>query len=282
MSDFLLKNYNGSTPIDWKYCSEEDYREIETILTNGVVFFEPFIVDDFLLKDDFEELLKIFNDKKLKDIDYSRQMNKWEEHITIPQKIIDYSVNKVKELIGCENIQYAYHMYAHHQITSDGRVPKLPLHIDWSPGAYMIDLQIGGNRDWDFVAGYKNFICKPNQAIICQPQFDFHYRPSWNNNNPDEYYQALFFHLVNKEHWSNLDNTYKTKNNKYAHNFGHNFRDSELFINFQNQRTYIFERDYIKNLGKLNIPMPPFNEIPSSEDSKSHSEKNVIPLAEKK
>ena len=31
MSDFLLKNYNGSTPIDWKYCSEEDYREIESL-----------------------------------------------------------------------------------------------------------------------------------------------------------------------------------------------------------------------------------------------------------
>jgi hypothetical protein len=278
----LLRNYPGNidTDIEWHYISKEDYMEMESILTEGVTFFDPFIIDNFYPQDMFDELVSICNSFDLSKIDYSNQMNKWEQVVNIPQKFIDYAVNKIRDALGTSDIHYAYHMYAHHQITSEGRVPKLPLHIDWAPGAYMVDLHIGGNRDWGFVARYENFITKPNQAVICQPQFDFHYRPKWNSQDTDEYYQALFFHLVNRNNWSIPNESIKQNrsdhlNSKY--NFGIDFRETEIFKNFQEQRNLIFNRLYTRSMMAKGLPLPPWDEIPSEQDTNIHQRKGVIP-----
>lgn len=275
----LLKNFpEDIEDIDWTFCSKEDYIELENIMTDGVVFFEPFLVENFYPEDMFDELVELLTSNKLENIDYSHQMNKWEEGVEIPQKFIDYAVEKIKTLLGCEDIIFGYHMYAHHQLTSDGRVPKLPLHIDWSPGPYMIDLHIGGNRDWGFVARYKEFITKPNQAIICQPQFDYHYRPSWSSEDPSDYYQALFFHLINKNHWSRkplAPGVDRPKELEVSNKFGQHFRESEKFINFQKQRRQIFEKYYLKSLYNGDAPDIPWDETPTKEDSQVHQRKGV-------
>jgi hypothetical protein len=280
----LLKNFPGNlNEIDWRFSSPKEYLEVEEIMTNDVVFFEPFLVEDFYPQDMFDELVEILTSNNLKDIDYSHQMNKWEQGVEIPQKFIDYAVEKIRNLVGTEDIEFGYHMYAHHQITSEGRIPKLPLHIDWSPGPYMIDLHIGGNRDWGFVARYKNFITKPNQAIICQPQFDYHYRPAWNNDDPSEYYQALFFHLVNKNHWScktEKPGVNRPKHLEEGNEFGQYFRDSEKFGNFQRQRRYMFENYYLKSLYNSDAPDIPWEEKPTAEESNIHERKGVLPKVE--
>jgi hypothetical protein len=281
---FLLKNHPDPSSIVWKFLDKETYQEIENILTDGVVFFEPFLVDQFFPQEMFDELVEICNSNKLENIDFSYQMNKWEEGVSIPQKFFDYVVEKVKELVGTQDIVSAYHMYAHHQITDEGRIPKLPLHIDWAPGSYMVDLSLGGNREWGFVAKYENFICKPNQAVICQPQFDFHYRPPWNSDDPNEYYQAIFFHLINNNHWC-VPNDYDKQNRPQylndKYNFGITFRNSEVFHKFQNQRKHIFENIYIKNYEKLLknnvLPPIPWNEIPTKKDANIHQKKGVTP-----
>ena len=224
----------------------------------------------------FDELVSVCNSHNLSSLDFSKQMNKWEQGIEIPSQIYEYVTKKVKELTNIEDIHFQYLMYAHHQITSDGRKPKLPLHIDRAPGSYMVDLHIGGNRDWPFVARYSEFICKPNQAIICQPQFDYHYRPSWNSDNPDEYYQAIFFHLVNKNHWvkeSDFGNRSKELNSKYK--FGNDFRESKIFEDFQNQRQFIFDDLYVKTNRDLNCPRIPWDEIPSKNEEQIHTQKGM-------
>jgi hypothetical protein len=276
----LIKNHPNPDSIEWTHLDKESYMEIENILTDGVVFFEPFLVDNFYSDEDFAELVQICNSYDLKNVDYSNQMNKWEEQIQIPQKFTDMAIEKVKNLIGTEDVYEGYHMYAHHQITSEGRVPRLPIHIDWSPGPYMVDLHIGGNRDWGFVAGYTNFITKPNQAIICQPQFDYHYRPSWNNNDPNEYYQAMFFHLINLNHWVNksgndIEQRSKILNDKYT--FGNEFRQTEIFLNFQKQRSYIFGKQHFINCVSFGAPEIPFNEKPTEEDANIHEARGIIP-----
>jgi hypothetical protein len=274
----ILKNHADIDSIEWKYLDKETYVEIENILTNGVTFFEPFLVDNFYPKEMFDELVEVCNSYDLKKMDYSNQMNKWEEGVEIPQKFIDYAVQKIKRLTGINDINFGYHMYAHHQITSDGRKPKLPLHIDWAPGAYMIDLHIGGNRDWSFVARYSEFVCKPNQAIICQPQFDYHYRPSWDSENPKDFYQAIFFHLVNKNHWSRkteFTNRSKDLDNKYI--FGSEFRDMGVFAKFQNQRHFIFYDLYLNNHKNFNLSAIPLNELPSKSDQSVHDRKGIEP-----
>lgn len=280
----LYINHPDKENIDWKYLDKETYLEIESVFSNNVKFFEPFIVDNFYPQEMFDELVEICNSYDLTKVDFSHQMNKWEEGIEIPKKFMDYAVEKVKSLLEIEDVMFAYHMYAHHQITSEGRVPKLPLHIDWAPGSYMIDLQIGGNRDWGFVAKFENFVCKPNQAVICQPQFDYHYRPSWGNDDPNEYYQAIFFHLINKDHWcvpneSPFQNRSKELNQKY--NFGQYFRDTEVFNNFQNQRRYMFDKVYLEAQNALErngkLPPIPWSEVPSEEDAQVHQRKGVEP-----
>lgn len=276
----LIKNHPNPDSIEWTHLDKESYMEIENILTDGVVFFEPFLVDNFYSDEDFTELVQICNSYDLKNIDYSNQMNKWEEQIQIPQKFTDMAIEKVKNLIGTKDVYQGYHMYAHHQITSEERIPRLPLHIDWSPGSYMVDLHIGGNRDWGFVAGYTNFITKPNQAIICQPQFDYHYRPGWDNNDPDEYYQAIFFHLINSNHWVNetgngIEQRDLNVNNSYE--FGQEFRSKEIFINFQQQRRVIFDRIYYKNHQNSNAPKIKENQQPTDEDTNTHDRRAVIP-----
>lgn len=280
----ILANYEGNLDdINWEHLDKETYIEIENIFTDNVKFFDPFLVEDFYPQDMFEELLDIFSQQKLAEIDFSNQMNKWEQRINIPQKFIDYAVNRVKELLNVDDVIYKYHMYAHHQITADGRVPKLPVHVDWAPGSYMIDLHMGGNRDWGFVAGEKEFITKPNQAVICQPEFDYHYRPGWSTDNPEDFYQVLFFHLVHDSHWSNTNEETSTRseylNSKY--DFGHHFRDTEVFAKFQKQRNAIFERGYIVNQEKLadegKVSRIWWDGTPNADDASVHDRKNVLP-----
>lgn len=263
----LLKNYPGNLDdIEWDIISKEDYIEMEDILTNGVKFFDPILVENFYPQEMFNELVEILTSEPLHKVDYSNQMNKWEQGFQIPQKIIDYALEKTRSILGTDDIELAYNMYAHHQITTEGRVPRLPLHIDYAPGSYMIDLHIGGNRDWPFVARYDNFITKPNDAIICQPQFDFHYRPSWNSNNEEEYYQAFFLHLTNKDHW------YKK--------FGIEFRDSEKFCSFQEKRKTLFDQFYLKAVKSLGLPDVPWREVPTAEDTHIHTRTNILPAKE--
>jgi hypothetical protein len=275
----LLRNYPGDiSNIEWKFLDKESYIEIENIFTDGVTLFDPFLVDNFYPEDMFNELVEICNKYNLSNLDYSQQMNKWEQRLDIPEKFQEYAVNKVKELIGTDDIYFQYLMYAHHQITEDGRKPKLPLHIDMAPGSYMIDLHLGGNREWPFVARYSTFTCKPNQAIICQPQFDYHYRPAWNSEDPNEYYQAIFFHLVNKNHWvrgSELADRSEDLDLKYK--FGNEFRDLEVFKNFQNQRQFIFDNYYVQTNKKMSCPRIPWDEIPFKDEEDVHSKKGVEP-----
>lgn len=279
----LFKNHPFPESVKWDYQDKETYLEIEKLFSDNVVFFKPFLVDDFYPQEMFDELVEICTSNSLDKIDFSNQMNKWEEGVPLPQKFIDYAVEKTRELIGTQDIHFAYHMYAHHQITDDDRKPMLPLHIDWSPGSYMVDIQIGGNRDWAFVAGFDDFICKPNQAVICQPQFDYHFRPTWGSNDPKEYYQALFLHLINDSHWFIPNGVPSTRDldfeKKYI--FGKDFRETEVFKNFQLQRRRLFDDVYMKqanHLSEKGLMSPiPFDDVPSEEDAQIHQRKGIIP-----
>lgn len=276
----LLRNHPDINSIEWTYLDKETYIEIENILTDGVKLFDPFLVDNFYPQDMFDELVSICTSNDLSKLDYSHQMNKWEEGVEIPKKFFDYAEKRVRELLNTGDVIFAYHMYAHHQITSEGRVPKLGLHIDEAPGPYMVDLHIGGNRDWGFVARYKNFICKPNQAIICQPQIDYHYRPSWGSDNKEEYYQAFFIHMINKNHWSvpseaKVGNRSKELEEKYE--FGSAFRASEKFKQFNMQRSFIFSKLYLDSHKQTDAPPIPWSEMPLGEDMHIHQRKGVVP-----
>ncbi len=276
----LLRNHPDVDSIEWRHLDKETYIEIENILTDGVKLFDPFLVDEFYPQDMFDELVSICTSNDLSKLDYSHQMNKWEQGVEIPQKFFDYAEKRVRELLGTEDVIHAYHMYAHHQITSEGRVPKLGLHIDEAPGAYMVDLHIGGNRDWGFVARYNNFICKPNQAIICQPQLDYHYRPSWGSDNKEEYYQAFFIHMINKNHWtvpSEAKWGTRSKELEEKYEFGQAFRASETFKNFNAQRLYIFRGLYVEENSKRDLPLIPWAEEPKGEDKNIHQRKGVKP-----
>ena len=276
----LLRNHPDVDSIEWRYLDKETYVEIENILTDGVKLFDPFLVDEFYPQEMFDELVSICTSNDLSKLDYSHQMNKWEEGVRIPQKFFDYAEKRVRDLLGTDDVIHGYHMYAHHQITSEGRVPKLGLHIDEAPGAYMVDLHIGGNRDWGFVARYNNFVCKPNQAIICQPQLDYHYRPSWESNNKEEYYQAFFIHMINKNHWtvpSEAKWGTRSKELEEKYEFGQAFRDSEKFRLFNMQRLFTFRGLYVEENSKRKLPPIPWSEEPKGEDKNIHQRKGVTP-----
>ena len=144
--------------------------------------------------------------------------------------IIDIAIENVRKALGTEDVELGYYLFAHHQITEDGKKPFLQVHLDWSPGTYMVDLHLGGNRDWSFIAHDKEFITKPNQAILVQPEIDLHYREPWKNDDKDEDYQAVFFHLIRKRHWKNKH--------------GFNFQQDKDFLRFQQQRIDMFESLY--------------------------------------
>jgi hypothetical protein len=111
----------------------------------------------------------------------------------------------------------------------------------------MVDLHIGGNRDWGFVAHDKEFITKPNDAIIVQPELDFHYRPAWNSEDPNENYKVLFFHLIRKDHWGNLH--------------GMEYMTDKDFLGFQHQRLAIWQNLYVKHIKSIpELPPPVFSD----------------------
>lgn len=243
----MLENHPEPEAIKWDICSKEHYKKFEDMFFKNVLLFEPFLVENFFESSDFEELQGILTSYDVKDIAYTKQMNKWEDAVKIPQHFFDKAIKRTQDLLGTDDVELGYYLYAHHQITSDGRKPFLQVHLDWSPGCYMVDLHIGGNRDWGFIAHDKEFITKPNDAIIVQPELDFHYRPEWNSNNPNEYYQVLFFHLIRKDHWKNL--------------YGNEFITDKDFLAFQKQRLAIWEHRYVNHVLSVNgLPSPVFGD----------------------
>ena len=240
----FLENHPDVNSINWMFCNKEHYLRFEELFIKNAVFFDPFLVDSFYDDSDFAELKGILQSNKLNEIAYTKQMNKWEDSVYIPQKFFDLAIEKTQDLLKTKDVELGYYLYAHHQITEDGRVPFLQVHLDWSPGSYMVDLHIGGNRDWGFIAHDKEFITKPNQAVIVQPEFDFHFRPRWDSDNKDDYYQALFFHLIRKDHWKNK--------------YGFDYINDADFLAFQKQRLFIWQPlylDHIKNISDLPTPV---------------------------
>ena len=252
----MLENHPDESMIEWKHCSRDHYLKFEEMFKKNVLFFDPFLVNSFYENSDFEELRGILESKDVKDIAYTKQMNKWEDAVEIPQHFFDKAIKRTQDLLGTNDIELGYFLYAYHQITNEGRKPFLQVHLDWSPGCYMVDLHIGGNRDWGFVAHDKEFITKPNDAIIVQPELDFHYRPSWNSEDTNENYKALFFHLIRKDNWKNL--------------YGPQFQSSADYLSFQNQRAYIWERLYIEHISSIpGLSEPVFsNDHDITEDDK--------------
>lgn len=257
----LYENHPDKNNIVWKFCNKNEYLKIEEIFTKNVLFFDPFLIDSFFDKDDFDELQGFLNKNKLTEIAYTKQMNKWEDAVYIPQKFFDKAIEKTQDLLQTKDIELGYYLYAHHQINEDGRKPFLQVHLDWSPGSYMVDLHIGGNRDWGFVAHDKEFITNPNQAIVVQPEFDFHYRPPWNSDNKQEYYQALFFHLIRKDHWKNL--------------FGQDYLNNNDFLNFQQQRLFMFQPLYVDYISSLKT-LPPM--VFGNDDNINENDKRIFGL----
>lgn len=241
----LYENHPAPETIEWKFCTKEEYLEMEQMFTKNVKFFDPFVIENFFDEDDFKELRDHLSSIPLEQIVYTKQMNKWEDAVPIPNKFFDKALTRIREALGTEDVYLGYYLYAHHQITADGRKPFLQLHLDWSPGSYMIDLHIGGNRDWGFVAHDKEFFTKPNDAVIVQPEFDFHYRPAWASEDPSDYYQVLFFHLIRTDHWKNL--------------FGIEYIQDPKFLRFQHQRLHIWEPLYLEFLKQHpELPQPLF------------------------
>lgn len=237
----MYKNHPDKENINWKYMTKEKYLEWEEEFFAEALLFEPFVIDEFYSPEDFQELKEFLQSKKLEDIAYTKQMNKWEDHVELPQKFIDIAIDNVRKALGTDDVELGYYLFAHHQITKDGRKPFLQVHMDWSPGTYMVDLYLDGNKDWSIVCHDKEFRTKPNQAVLVQPEIDLHYREPWGSNDMSEYHDLVFFHLIRKRHWKNKH--------------GVEYQKDPEFINFQMQRLEMFEPHYF-NLVDSNPDLP--------------------------
>jgi hypothetical protein len=248
----LLINHPEPEKIEWFKISKEDYMEIEKTATDGVVFFDPFIIDNFFDKNEFEKLKNYLINEDKNEFIYQKNMKKMEKFVQLPEEFVDLATKKIKKILNTDDVVLVHSRFAHHQILKDGEKPNIYCHIDRSPGVYMLNLHIDGNKDWGFVVNDKEFYTKPSQSVLCQPEFDFHYRPEWVGEDKNEYHQALFLFFVNKNHWSiDKENLKQTRssylNEKY--NFGNDFRNSPEIRNFSDQKVLMFI-DYYKRFNK--------------------------------
>jgi hypothetical protein len=276
----LLRNHPNPETIDWKFCDKESYLEIEKLLTDGVTLYDPFQVDNYLSEEDFAELKNICKSHTLKSMDYNQHLQKWEQQIELPSHLIDKILNRIRAEVGTEDIHLGYYFYTHHQITEDNRRPRLPLHIDYSQGAYMVGLVVDSNKDWPVVAQDRMFTLKENQAYISQPQIYYHWRPHWGNDDPNEYHAILLFHLINRDNWSvpsdnPLQHRSEELNNKFL-DFGPGFEKNKQYDNYRMQQRMIFDPIYIEEHKTSDLPPIPWDEIPTAEDAaKKKRVKNI-------
>lgn len=276
----FLKNHPDHDAIFWRDCDKETYEEIEEILTKDVVMYDPFMVDNFFSEEDFNELKEICTSHKLKSLDYNQHLQKWEQQIELPEHLINKALDRIRKLVGTEDIHLGYYFYTHFQLTEDGRRPRLPLHIDYSQGAYMIGLVIDKNKDWEVIAQDKIFNLQPNQAYISQPQHDYHWRPKWDSEDPNDYHSILLFHLINHNNWSiPNDSTFQDRpkelNDKFP-DFGPSFISNPKYVAYRMQQRITFDPIYIEEHKKTDLPLIPWEEIPTYEDSiKEKRVKNI-------
>jgi hypothetical protein len=247
----FLENHPDLSKIKWIFCSKDKYLKFEEMFKLNAIFFDSFLIDSFFDKNEFDELKQILMNSKLKENSYKKTMNRWQNNKVTPKKFLDKATTKLQDLLKTKDIELAYDSYVHYQKQVGGQDPLLPVHIDWSAGSYIIDLHIGGNKDWELVVHDKNFTTNLNQAVIFQPEFDFHYRSKWVNAKNDNYYQALFLNFKRKDHWQNI--------------FGIDYVNDKDFILFQKQRMFIWKDLYIQYI--KNNPLLPKPVLEDNYDS---------------
>ena len=171
-------------------------------MTSGVSVKPAFIIDNFLPEEDFQKLKNLVQSNNYRSLDFSDIMNKYEETVDIGGDIPKKVDELARKYFESETMIPAYHMFAHHEITENGDTPLLPLHLDESPGTYVVDLIIDYSVEWPIVIDKQIFTPKPNQAVLFYAEDQLHYRPHWPSKSPDDFYQAIFFHYIEPNHWS--------------------------------------------------------------------------------
>jgi len=73
-------------------------------------FLNPFLIDSFYEKSDFEELKGILESKDVKEIAYTKQMNKWEDSVPIPQHFFDKAIKRIQDILGTNDIELGYYL----------------------------------------------------------------------------------------------------------------------------------------------------------------------------
>jgi hypothetical protein len=284
MSNYaVVKGKLDPDQIDWKFLDKETYLDIEKVYLDQTQFYESFTVDNFFNEEDLAHVQDILNKQDLTKMYYARDMNKWSQPLFMSKTVRDNALNKMKQILNNDDILFQDYFYSHHQKSSDGRVPRLPSHIDWVPGTYVVDIRIGGNIDWEFVHGLNSHKLKTNQAVVCQPEFDFHYRPIWPGKNPEDFHQSVFFHMIKKDHWILPESQIIDRDPEISAitkrlEIGPHFPVSDLFKKWRKQTGHIFKSIYLEETIKLGLPKSQIEDLPTKEDQCITRELGVRPL----
>jgi hypothetical protein len=276
----VVKGKLDPDQIEWKFLDKKTYLKIEEAYIADTQFFDSFTVDNFLSREDLMHVQNVLNKQDLSKMNYVRDMNKWSEPLFLSTKVKENILKKMKEVLNNDDIQLQDYFYSHHQVTSTGRVPRLPVHIDWVPGTYVVDIRIGGNLDWEFVHGLNSHNLKINQAVICQPEFDYHYRPAWPGKNNEDFHQSVFLHMTKKNHWSLTDSESSGRNPELVKELGlgPSFCTSELFSKWRKQTGHIFKQKYLDDTVRLGLPEYQKDDLPTKEDMSITIESGVTPI----
>jgi hypothetical protein len=223
---------------------EHNISELKILMDSGVKVKKPFLVDNFLSEEDFLELKNFLQSYDYKSLDFSDIMNKYEQTVDVSSSLVKKVDERARELFGSATMIPAYHMFAHHQITEDGDVPLLSLHLDESPGTYVVDLIIDYSVEWPIVIDKQIFYPKPNQAVLFYAEDQMHYRPKWPSDSREDFYQAIFFHYTEPDHWSKR--------------LGISHRESqEAQLYFKNKRNEAYRHYFMNKSSTYSLPEIP-------------------------
>lgn len=79
--------------------------------------------------------------------------------------------------------------------------PNVPPHIDLNACTYTIDIQLCGTVKWDLYIEGNPYTMEDGDAVLYLGNDNFHWRPKFPTNNPNDYLEMCFLHFVEPGHW---------------------------------------------------------------------------------
>lgn len=140
-----------------------------------------------------EHVLSHINNSE--DFNYTKTYGRYWNTIHFPADIGNLILNVARSGFQVDNLDIVYTQCVKYQI-KDGVIPSLGNHVDDFYATHTLNIIIDSTLDWPLTVEGVDFPSLSNSAVFLKGDEDFHSRPEYPSESPEDYVVAIFVNLA--------------------------------------------------------------------------------------